>query len=112
MKGEQMSSELLTVDARQIGSVQVVTLAGELDLASGQGLPEVLADLPGLTLVVDLARLTFMDSSGISALVQARRRLGDRGTSLVLTRPRDRVSRTLEIVGLGDWISPWSPEWD
>lgn len=107
-----MASELLTVDVRQKEDVQIISLSGELDLASGQGLPDVLTDLAGSVLVVDLTGLTFMDSSGISALVQARQRLGDRGTSLVRTRPRGRVANTLEIVGLSEWIMPWSREWE
>ncbi len=107
-----MSSEPFSVDLRQVRDVHVVTLAGELDLATGQGLPDVLADVAGPTVVVDLASLTFIDSSGIGALARARQRISARGSSMILSRPQPRVAKTLEIMGLANWITPWSDEWE
>ncbi len=107
-----MSSEPLTVDVRQVGEAQVVTLAGELDLATGRGLADTLADIAGPTVVVDLADVTFMDSSGIGALVRARQRISARGSSMIISRPQPRVAKTLEIMGLASWVAPWSNDWD
>lgn len=57
--------------------------------------------------------LTFLDSTGISALVMARKRiLADGRGQLVLTRPQGFVAKALEIVGLSAWIVDWSPDWD
>ena len=69
--------------------------------------------MTGSTVVVDLADLTFMDSSGLAALVLARSRVvaGGRG-ELVLTRPTGIVRRVLEIVGLSAWVKEWSTDWD
>jgi anti-anti-sigma factor len=88
----------------------VVVVSGELDLASRVGLPDLLAELNG-PVVIDLAQLSFIDSSGISALVQARKRIEQAGASLRLTRPQKRVIQTLEIIGLADWVVPWVPAW-
>jgi anti-anti-sigma factor len=52
-------------------------------------------------LIVDLAELTFMDSTGIHAILQATERL-EPGGSVVLRSPRPEVMRVLEIAGLGD----------
>lgn len=106
-----MASDPFTVNVCQSGGIHIASLSGELDLATCEGLPDTLADL-GSTVVVDLHGLFFVDSSGLSALIVARQRAEERGFSLVLTRPRDRVRMTLEIVGLADWIVPWSPPWE
>ena len=102
-----------SVTVRNLPDVHVVELHGELDIASAEGLSNSLVELAGSTLVVDLSDLTFMDSSGIGALVRARNRIKDEGLGdLVLTRPGVIVRRALEIVGLDAWIVEWSPNWD
>ena len=98
---------------RNLPDLHVVTLHGELDVASADGLANSLVELSGSTLVVDLSDLVFMDSRGIGALVRARNHIKARGRGeLVLTRPRVIVRRALEIVGLDVWITDWSPDWD
>lgn len=64
-----------------------------------------LVDVVGSTVVVDLSDLTFIDSTGISALVVARNRIRADGLGqLVLTRPGRIVGKALEIVGLNRWF--------
>jgi anti-anti-sigma factor len=54
-----------------------------------------------------------MDSTGIGALVAARRRILTEGLGqLVVTRPSEIVRKALEIVGLSAWIVEWSIDWD
>lgn len=91
-----------------LGDVHLVTLEGELDLDSAEGLPEWLLEISGSRVVIDLSRLSFMDSSGISAIVRARNELGD---ALVLSRPQPNVRRVLEVTGLDSWIGDWNPDW-
>jgi anti-anti-sigma factor len=91
----------------------IAEVSGELDLATTDGLTDALVDAAaGLTLVVvDLSGLTFMDSSGIGALLAARNRVLANGGLLVLSRPRAIVRKALEIVGLDSWIEEWSADW-
>jgi anti-anti-sigma factor len=79
----------------------VLHLSGELDL---DGAAAFAAALDPLTtrrgvILLDLADLTFMDSTGINALCQAAQRLGQRGR-IVLLRPNPSVRRVIEIAGL------------
>jgi anti-sigma B factor antagonist len=98
---------------RDLPDLHVVALHGELDIASADDLAHSLVELAGSTVVVDLSDLTFMDSSGIGALVRARNRIKANGQGdLVLTRPGAIVGRALEIVGLSAWILEWAPDWD
>ena len=57
----------------------------------------------GGTVTLDLADLTFMDSTGINALCQAARDLGERGRIVVLNAAPS-VRRIIEIVGIGGII--------
>lgn len=92
--------------------VHVVELSGELDIVSADFLTDVLTEVAGSTVVVDLSGLTFMDCSGIAALTAARDRIAaeERG-EIVLTGPQRMVRTPLEILGLGDWIVEQSPAW-
>ena len=51
-------------------------------------------------LVVDVAELDFIDSTGLSLLVQAKQRIESEGHTFVLRGPSERVRRVLEISGL------------
>jgi anti-anti-sigma factor len=79
------------------GSV-VVTLAGELDAGSVGPVREELFGLvaPGRTLVIDLAGLEFLDSSGLGALVLTLTRARAAGGVVTIVHPSARVRRVLE----------------
>jgi anti-sigma B factor antagonist len=94
-----------------VGGIHVVSLQGELDMATADGLADWLVEISGSTVVVDLCHLTFMDSSGITALVMARNRMTESGDTLIVTRPHPIVKRALEVAGLGDWVTDWDPAW-
>jgi anti-anti-sigma factor len=101
-----------SITARDLLDIHVVALHGELDVVSAEGLADALVEVAGST-VVDLSCLTFMDCSGIAALVAARNRILANGLGqLVITRPDAIVRKVLEIVGLRAWIVEWSSDWD
>ena len=80
----------------------VVSLAGELDLYNAEevrrALLDTLADGAEL-LVVDLAEVTFIDSTALGVLIEARSRLADR-SGFRLAAPGLEVRRALEVSGL------------
>ena len=87
------------------GSVPVVAVGGELDLASASELRRrVDAALreggPGT--VVDLTEVTHMDSSGLAALIVSHQRATELNERLVLVLDSPTVRRTLEIRGVID----------
>lgn len=51
-------------------------------------------------LFLDLSRLTFIDSSGISSLLKIKAELDGRGHGLQLHSPTESVHRVLQITGL------------
>lgn len=105
-----MDFELCSED---LGPWSVVMVRGEVDLATAPRLGEALRAVArrAAGVVVDLGGVTFMDSSGVSALVRSREEMARRGGELVLTRATPTVRRILELTGLADrfrWAA--SPE--
>jgi anti-sigma B factor antagonist len=83
----------------------IVSLTGELDIASAGGLEDRirrLTDAGHSRLIVDLAGLVFCDSTGIGTLVRANNDCLDQGGYLRLAAPNRNVARVLAIVGLLD----------
>jgi anti-anti-sigma factor len=84
----------------------VVSLDGELDVSTTHLLAELLEDLHhGLrTVVLDLSRVRFIDSTGVGALMQARRRLESELRTLRIVNPSERAAFVLDLTGLGPLI--------
>ena len=77
-------------------------VSGELDMASAETLHKALEPIAGARdyLVLDVQQLTFIDSSGIRALVQLSTGMDHGGGALVLSNVSASVQRLLDIVGL------------
>jgi anti-sigma B factor antagonist len=81
-----------------------LALGGELDLATAPAFREAVGGLLGSGcrhLVVDLADTTFVDSSGLGALLWAAHRLRAAGGDLSVVRPTAQTAELLRITGLG-----------
>lgn len=91
------------IDVSERADPTLVTLRGELDLATQGEFRARLIDLlvSGRTdLVVDLSALTFLDSTGIGALIGIRRRAHALQGSLTLVCPTASVMKLFTIAGL------------
>lgn len=86
----------------------IISLSGELDHHAAKTAMESIErwidqNLPGKT-VLDLAGLSFMDSSGIAVVLRAKRRMEAlQGNLAVINIPR-QAARVLETAGLGRYI--------
>jgi anti-anti-sigma factor len=87
----------------------LLVLRGELDAWSSEPLAAALAD-PALTgaadVEIDCAELTFVDSSGVVALLEARRSVEAAGARCSLVRPHPRVREVFDLCGLGGILPP------
>lgn len=87
-----------------VGDVYVVTLRGEIDAFTAPSLRDDLRHLveeTGATnVVVDLGGVTFLDSSGLGALVSVFRRLRERDGRLRIVQPHNAAGRIFELTGL------------
>jgi anti-anti-sigma factor len=79
-------------------------LSGEVDAHTAPTLASALAALPAGTVRIDMAEVSFMDSSGLRVLMEATARARDAGGDLVVVRPSPTVTRLVEISGLGEQL--------
>lgn len=97
---------------RTAGGAAVVSPVGELDAYTAPELQEQLhrlADDDAIeTLVVDLTRVSFLDSSALGVLVGALRRMREGNGELRLVEPRATVRRIFELTLL-DRTFPFYP---
>jgi stage II sporulation protein AA (anti-sigma F factor antagonist) len=98
----------LTVSHLTVDGVRIVALRGELDYTARHFAEEALmppvGDGPPRT-VADLTHLTFMDSSGINALIAARHAAAAAQGWLRVAGAQPAVLRVIRIVGVDALIS-------
>lgn len=99
------------VESYDFDGGRVFFIGGELDVSSAQRLTGRLRGQPGSLIVVDLSQLTFLDSSGLGLLHEARQLAIADGGSLVVCNPSQMARRVFEITGLDTWITDWDPRW-
>ena len=88
----------------QVGGCSVVRAGGEIDARTVHGFHEAVTNAASLAphLVIDLAHVTFVDSSGLGALIVARRSARERDGSVSLVSPPPVVRRLLSSTQLHD----------
>jgi anti-sigma B factor antagonist len=93
----------LDVQAERHGDQLRVAVAGELDIVSASELEAELARLETdsvPTLVLDLRGLSFIDSTGLRAVIAADQRARSAGRRLVIVRGAQAVDRLLSLTQL------------
>jgi anti-sigma B factor antagonist len=87
----------------------VVCPEGELDLAVADAFRTVLQDAlrtAHRAVQIDLAAVTFIDSTALAVLVDAWRQAEERGVTLCVLHPAPNVRRVLDITGLDRLLYP------
>ena len=81
----------------------VVTLCGELDLATADRLWTQVEPLiqPDVRIVLDASGMTFLDSSGLRVLLLMHNGATAGGGTLLLVAPPPAVQRVLDLAGVG-----------
>ena len=94
--------EFVTTESRGDGHC-TITVAGEVDIATVEELVTAAEDCLSQDprgLRVDLSQVSFIDSSGLGALVRIRNRARERGIPVELAEVPASVERVLEMTGL------------
>ncbi|MEV0145413.1 MULTISPECIES: STAS domain-containing protein [unclassified Nonomuraea] len=100
----------LVIETERHGDVAVVRLTGELDLSTQHLLADALAEPLSAErprIVVDTARLSFCDSSGLWQLINCQRQAEARGGGLRLIGVHGIMARLLVITQLVDQFPPY-----
>lgn len=103
---EQIARLALSIASERDGDVHTLSLTGEIDLANAAEVEQQLRRIEATDaelILVDLAGVSFIDSTAIKVLIAAaaRSRADNR---LVLMRPAPAVLRVLRIAGVADLL--------
>ena len=96
------------LESRVEGDRAIVTVSGDFDLQVAQRVVDELAKVeaaePDLV-ILDLSRLSFLDSAGMGVIAAAQARATEAGRTLAVVRPPYSVRRAFEVSGFGDVIN-------
>jgi anti-sigma B factor antagonist len=94
--------DALDIEVRNERGVVIAAISGEIDVSTVAQFRERLLELAdnGGTLVVDLNRVAFIDSSGLGALVATARRVAEHGGGLYAVCAQPQPRRLLWMTGV------------
>jgi anti-sigma B factor antagonist len=105
--GMNGAGEIFAAKVTEFDNDSLVVLSGELDMATASTLTHALDPLlaqGSCEVILDLSGLTFIDSSGIAAMVEAQHRLSEKGRELSVHGARRSALRVFEIAGLLEFL--------
>jgi stage II sporulation protein AA (anti-sigma F factor antagonist) len=101
----------MELSARISGNVLICTVKGELDHHTAEEfrnfMDRNLANNPVKHLMLDLSGLSFMDSSGIGALIGRYKKVSSTGGKVVVVNENKQVSRVFKVSGIYEIISSY-----
>jgi anti-anti-sigma factor len=103
-----MPDELEVHQGVRPDGVGTVAVHGAIDISRCALLSQILTDMVGAgtpCIVVDLTDVTFMDSTGINALLLGHQATADAAGWLRLAGAQESVHRVIRLVGLDEVIS-------
>jgi anti-sigma B factor antagonist len=95
----------LTALVTREGPVAVIRLRGALDMTGAPTVRECVGEVIDdgcKEVVIDIEKLTFLDSSGLMVLYSAHRQLEASGGRFVLRRPTSRERRLIAVTGMDE----------
>jgi len=93
----------LTIDKEKSPSGFLIRVVGEVDLYSSPELRKAILEVvPSADggLAIDMAGVTYIDSSGVATLVEGLRSAREHGTGFALVSPSPAVMQVLELARL------------
>lgn len=104
----------LRTEVSEIAGWTIVSIYGELDVATAPALRERLIALVGEgshKLILDLEGVDFLDSTGLGTIISALKRVRTHGGDMRLVSTQPRIQRLFDITGL-DKAVPLLPSLD
>jgi anti-sigma B factor antagonist len=100
---EPSEAEPLRIEAKREGSEAIIVLVGEFDITGTEQfwahVSQVVEARP-VSVTIEARGLTFVDSSGLAAMVRAHEAATEAGVAFRVSEPSPPVCRLVEIFGL------------
>jgi anti-sigma B factor antagonist len=93
----------LDLESTRRGTTSVLTLRGEVDVYTAPRLRQAIVDLVDAgspLVVVDMANVDFLDSTGLGVLVEGLKRARARSSDLAIVATQDKILKIFDITGL------------
>ncbi|MDF3819489.1 STAS domain-containing protein [Leptospira sp. 96542] len=103
----------MVIHEKTINKVAVITIEGEVDLYNAKDLKDILDDKirnQQFEIVVNLAKVPFMDSSGIGTLVTAMYKLKKYHGDLKVCSVHGSVAKVFKLTGMESHLEVYSSE--
>jgi len=110
--GAEQLQKPFEIEVQERESSVLVRLSGEVDLAAVEAIETTLLPLEERfpTVILDLRGVTFLDSTGLRAIVSADARARARGFELKIVRGPEPVQKILYLAGLDKILPLVDPE--
>ncbi len=98
----------MQVESREIGDIIELTLEGELSIFFKDDVENELQsqiDKGRYKFVIDLSKVTYMDSSGLSLIILAGNKAREHNTNVKLVSPAPQVKYVIDIARIEELIS-------
>ena len=98
---------MLDVKTKSQDSIAIIEIDGEVDLYSSPALRKALLEMTkaqNKAILVDLARVKYMDSSGVATLVEGLKAASEGNQAFVLLKPSNSVMKVLELARLDSFF--------
>lgn len=93
----------LQINVRKCDDIPIIELTGEVDAYTSARFREVMlevVDTHGARIVISMAEVDYIDSSGLGALVGGLKRVSERDGKIVIVCTKPQVRKVFEITGL------------
>jgi len=92
---------MLSLHAKNLGTVAVLSLQGQIVTGETQILSNAVQSLPSANVIkLDMARVTTIDAAGLGAMLELREQTESRGIRFELMNVSKQIGRVLEITRL------------
>jgi anti-anti-sigma factor len=110
---ELSARDVLYVETRQDGGGPIIIVVGQFDMSGTEvfwaHVSQAVEARP-VSITVEARGLTFIDSSGLAALVRAREAATEAGVTFRVSEPSPLLRRIAEICGLEDLLLDGTPD--
>ncbi len=103
---------MVEAKVKQVDSTKYLSLQGKIDMANAKEYEELLENnmQDVKKLVVDLAELSFIDSTGVGSLVAAIRTASSKGVRFELVNVPEGINEIFEVIGVYEVLNSWQRE--
>jgi len=106
-------SMALKIDERMVGDVVIMSVKGEIDLYNAPDVKDMISDYiedDKVKLVMNLEQLSFIDSSGIGALISSLSNLQKENGALKLVNMHGSVRKVFDLTKLTGFFGVYDSE--